>query len=434
MSLKNKALPKDFIVNIVPFYYGWIMLPIAMIAMVGTSPGQTFIISIFNTSFRESLNLSHSQLTGAYMFGTLAAAAPQAYIGSFMDRFGIRRTMSVVVFLFGLSCMFASQVTTITLLFLAFVGLRMFGQGALSLLASNTVAMWFDRQLGRISGVMNVGFAAAVAVLPPLVLFLINQTGWRLAYIILGLGVWALLFPILALLFRNTPEDIGQMKDGVTGAVEGPIFKENWDPIDFSLHEALKTPQFWFIAFSMAIWAMIGTAVIFNIVPLFEDSGLSAQQAALTFTIFSVSNTIFQLVGGWLADKVALNRLGGSSMLVFSLSIISLLFLENGVWLGWMYAFVFGIGQGISGAVNNTIWVRYYGRLHLGKIRGAVATATVAGSSLGPFIMGFTFDLFSSYQFSLSLFAIVFGIAAIAFFLATNPNNLEKISYRKLRL
>ena len=46
----------------------------AMLAMIATSPGQTFGISIFNPSFRLSLGLSHSQLTGAYMIGTLGMA------------------------------------------------------------------------------------------------------------------------------------------------------------------------------------------------------------------------------------------------------------------------------------------------------------------------------------------------------------------------
>ncbi|MEM7331918.1 MAG: hypothetical protein AAF490_07495 [Chloroflexota bacterium] len=55
------------------------MVPIAMIAMISTNLGQTFIVSIFNTSFRETLSISHSQLTGAYMIGTFTASIPQPY-------------------------------------------------------------------------------------------------------------------------------------------------------------------------------------------------------------------------------------------------------------------------------------------------------------------------------------------------------------------
>ena len=138
------------------------MLPIAMLAMIATSPGQTFGISIFNPSFRLALGLSHSQLTGAYMFGTLLAALPQPYIGGLMDRFGIRRVMVIIVILLGIACIFMSQVLNLLMLFLAFFFLRLLGQGALSLLANNTLAMWFQVRLGTVAGMMNAALAVAI--------------------------------------------------------------------------------------------------------------------------------------------------------------------------------------------------------------------------------------------------------------------------------
>ena len=84
-------------------------------------------------------------------------------------------------------------------------------------------------------------------------------------------------------------------------------------------------------------------------------------------------------------------------------------------------ALLIGIGQGLFWAVNNTVWVRYYGRAHLGRIRGSVAMAMVAGSSIGPFIMGATYDLFGSYQVSLNLFIALLLPLAIAALWATPP-------------
>ena len=189
--------PSQRLARRLPFYYGWIMLPIAMLAAIATSPGQTYGVSIFNAYFREALGLSHSQLTGAYMFGTLLAALPQSYIGSLMDRFGIRRVMFVVVILFGLACVFMSQVISLLMLFVAFFFLRLLGQGALSLMANNTVAMWFQTKLGTVAGVMNAGVAGAIALTPPLFLLLINQFGWRGAYAILGGLVCLIMLPLL---------------------------------------------------------------------------------------------------------------------------------------------------------------------------------------------------------------------------------------------
>ena len=88
MPLGKKLLSSNWLPARLPFYYGWVMLPIAILAQAATAPGQTLGVSIFNPSFQGALGVSLSQLTGAYMVGTLIAAVPQPYIGGLMDRFG----------------------------------------------------------------------------------------------------------------------------------------------------------------------------------------------------------------------------------------------------------------------------------------------------------------------------------------------------------
>lgn len=224
-----------------PFYYGWVMLPIAMLAAIATGPGQTFGVSVFNPSLRLTLGLSHSQLTGAYMIGTLLAALPQPYIGSLMDRFGIRRVMFVIVILLGLACIFMSQVQGLLMLFLAFFLLRLLGQGALTLLATNTLAMWFQVRLGTVAGIMNAGVAGSIALIPPMILVLINQVGWRGAYATLGVLVWLVMLPLLLLFYRNRPEDVGQSLDGRAAVESAVAGEETGSAVSFSLKEARYT-------------------------------------------------------------------------------------------------------------------------------------------------------------------------------------------------
>jgi hypothetical protein len=81
-----------------------------------------------------------------------------------------------------------------------------------------------------------------------------------------------------------------------------------------------------------------------------------------------------------------------------------------------------GIAQGLFGVTNSTVWVRYYGRAHLGRIRGSVALAMVAGSSAGPFIMGATYDLTGGYQLSLMLFIAILLPLALATLWASPPD------------
>jgi len=160
---------------------------------------------VFNQSFTETLRLSEKQLTGALGLGTLLASFSLPLFGMLMDRWGIRRAMSLIVLLLGAACLFASQVSSLVMLFLAFLLLRMFGQGALSLFAQNSLAMWFRERLGTAVGIMSVGSILLMGQLPVLIRASIQQVGWRTTYALLGLGVWAIMLPVLALLFRNRP-------------------------------------------------------------------------------------------------------------------------------------------------------------------------------------------------------------------------------------
>ena len=54
MSLTSPAIlktPSQRLATRLPFYYGWVMLPIAMLAAIATSPGQTFGVSILTPPF-----------------------------------------------------------------------------------------------------------------------------------------------------------------------------------------------------------------------------------------------------------------------------------------------------------------------------------------------------------------------------------------------
>jgi len=72
-------------------------------------------------------------------------------------------------------------------------------------------------------------------------------------------------------------------------------------------------------------------------------------------------------------------------------------------------------------SVSSTMWVRYYGRENLGKIRGAVWCMTVAGSGCGPLILGQLSDLLDSYQIGLWLFVAMLAPLSVLTLWATPP-------------
>ena len=402
------------------FFYGWIILPISTLAAFFTSPGQTYMVSVFNPSLRETLDLSLTQLTGAYMFGTVLASLPQTYIGQVADRVGIRKTIFIITTLFSLACVFISQVNSLLMLFFAFFFLRMFGQGALELLSVNMLPMWFRDTLGTVSGIKNVVVSLMIGIVPVSILALISIVGWRKSYIFAGASVFLILLPIVYFFYINKPEEIGQTVDGNRASTSPDVEFLELPEKEFNLKEAMRTRAYWILTLSWFAWAAIATAITFNLLPIFTAKGLTEEQAAASFTILMVASAIFQIFGGMIADRIQLRWMAFGALGLYAVAIGALIYVPVGAVV-LVYTLILGSAQGLWGGLGNTVWVRYFGREHLGKIRGSVWTAAVSGSSVGPFLMGLSYDLSGDFFISLAGFALLLFGLAIAGVWATPP-------------
>ncbi len=415
-DLADEAEPNtDPISSRIPFFYGWVMLPVATLAMIATSPGQTYGVSAFNESIVGALEISQTHFATAYMVGTLIACLPQAFFGAWIDRCGNRLAMGTAALLLGAACMVTSQSGPYTI-FVSFVLLRMFGQGLLALTAGNTLGMWFDRRLGAASALMCVGAALGVAVVPTTSLMLIERIGWRWAYGMLGVVVWAIVLPLVTVFYRNRPEDIGQRRDGDT------ILKSKSDHRrEYTLSEAIRTGAYWVLLGMSVLWSMVGTAIMFHIQPLLTEHGVERLEQANFYTVFAISLGSMQFLGGMLADRIRINWLFMISMMTTTASIVWLVYVHDSA-SAVVFAFLFGAGQGLFFVLGQTAWPRFYGRVHLGRIRGSMWTAAVGASSAGPLVSALAADYLGGYDTSLWLYAGLFSIATIAAAFATPPS------------
>lgn len=408
-----------------PFFYGYVMIPVAMLLQIATSPGQTFAVSAFTPYLRETLELSDSQLSLAYMLGTLLAALPLMLVGPLTDRYGLRGVSLVTIGMLSGACYFAATVTNFYSLLAAFFLLRFLGQGSLSLLSGNAISMWFRNRIGRVSAAMSIGTAIAFAWIPEWLHGCITTIGWRETYEWLAIIVAATMLPIVLLLFCNRPEDVGQTVDGYPEAI--PDQRLNACEItdsSLTLRQAIRCRAFPILAASNTVWAMAGTGIVFYLFTLCNDLGFEATVPANLFKTFGLMMLLTQLFGGVLADFLPLNRLLTIGTIMLSAGLGAAAFGRTELALH-IFVGMFGAGQGMLLAVGNVIWVRYFGRTHLGAIRGTVWCCTVAGSGCGPLLMGVARDIWGHFDAALYLFlGMMVGLSLVAIF-ATPPTTSE---------
>ncbi len=405
----------------VKFFYGWVILPISTLGAFFTSPGQTYMVSVFNPSLRTDLGLSLTQLTGAYMLGTVLASFPQSYIGQWADRVGLRKMLLIITSLFSLACLFIAQVQKLPMLFVAFFFLRLLGQGALELLSVNMLPMWFREKLGSISGIKNVVVNLMIGIVPLSILALIGRVGWRTTYRLAGATVFLIFIPVVYYFYINRPEEIGQTLDGNGKTQKGPSLAGSQPGSEFTLKGAMRTPAYWILTLSWFAWSAIATAITFNLLPIFTSKGLTEQQAAASYTILMVVSAAFQIIGGVIADRVPLRWMAFGTLGLYGLAVLALIYVPVGSVV-LVYSIILGMAQGLFGGLGNTVWVRYFGRENLGRIRGSVWTAAVAGSSIGPFLMGLSFDRSGDFFTSLMVIAVCLFCLAMAGVWARPPD------------
>jgi MFS family permease len=425
------------------------MLPVAMAIMVASSPGQTFCVTYFNEPIAAALGLSQTSLSSIYMLATLLAAAPLSYLGAVADRIGLKRATALVALTFGLACMGMSLAGGIMSLGIAFFALRFLGPGALVLLSNNVLAAWFHRRLAAATGTNSFVMSLAMGGVPWVALGLIGAFGWRWAYVLLGVAVWALVLPLVVFIFRNRPEDLGQTMDGddadtsraaVASLPDAEASMATPDlslPVDetaeaatlnnvgFTLAEAKHERSFWILLAGTAAWTMVGTGMIFAIVPLFKSRGLTEVHAATAYTLQTLVQAAVQLGGGFFGRFATVRRLLAVALAAIGAS--AALAAIGWTWIMAPAFMLYGAGQGLMTIVAGTSWAHYFGRKHLGKIRGASMTAAIGGSSIGPVVLGVSFDYLGGYGPGLWILAASAGIIALAAPLATPPRSVDAI-------
>mgnify|MGYP001329501600 FL=1 len=273
------------------FFYGWIIVGIANIGIFSSGPGQSHTFSVFVEPISQDLQLSSASIASAYGLATLIAAFLLPYMGKLIDRYGARFSLIIISIILGISCIFFGAASNFLMLTVGFGFLRFFGQGSLMLGCANLVSQWFDSKRGFAMSLMALGFGMSMAVHPPLSQLLIDEYGWKYAWIILGVSTWIIMVPALFILAWNNPENIGLKPDGEK---KTKLTKDEVQVIEgLNLKEALKENSFYILA---AMWfgmAMLVTTLHFYQVTILTNQGISTEYAASLFTISAVAMVVF---------------------------------------------------------------------------------------------------------------------------------------------
>ena len=386
------------------FYYGWLNLAVAALAMVATLPGRTQGLGLITEPLLADLRIDRVAYATINLWATLIGALFCLPCGRLTDRFGSRIVLTAIALALGATVLGMSAATGLAGLCIAITLSRGLGQSALSVVSLALVGKWFRRRLNVAMGVysllIGMGFIAAFPGVGQAAL----KVGWRHTWSWVGWFLLLALAPLAALAVRNNPEDQGLRLDG---DLEEPHL------YDLTVWDALRSPAFWTFAFSSSLFGLVYSGIALFNQSILEQRGFDATTYHTVLVISTLLGLIANFAGGWLASRWSIQKLMGLGMAALACALLALPLVKT-----YTHVVLYGCAMGISGGVVTvvffSVWGQAFGRAHLGRIQGCAQTMTVFASAVGPLLLAQTLRQTGSYDLIFNSLAAAVAILGVA--------------------
>jgi len=364
-------------------FHGWRVVLAATVGLacgIATLGASTF--SIFVGPIRLETGWSQSAAFAALIAVTFAAALMSPLMGAIVDRFGARRVIligfvsEVVIF-----ASFASQGLDIWSFYLRYFLLSVFALGTTHVAFARVITLWFDRRRGLALGIALSGVGIGGFIWPLFVQAMIDQHGWRMAYLLLAFAIGAIALPTVAWLLRDDPASLGQRPDG-----------KNYDSSDAkigrtltgtTLGGAVRTRSFWIILLTFFIIGFAIQSALMHLVPLLTSRGVSPMAAAMAQSMMFLAVTTGRLVTGWLMDRFFAPHVA-LAFLLAPIAGLSMLAMDIPDGLAIVAALMIGLAVGAEVDVLAYLIGRYFGMLHFSRIYGSYYGVYSLSGGVGP--------------------------------------------------
>ena len=395
-----------------PFYYGWVNLVVAALAMVGTLPGRTQGLGLITEPLLRDLQIDRVVFARINLWATLIGALFCLGVGRLIDRFGSRivlTTVSVALATVVLSMSGARGVAVMAVMITLTRGL---GQSALSVVSITLVGKWFVRRLNLAMAVYTVVLSSGFMLAFPIIGALVIRNGWRATWWTIGLALLLGLAPLSFFLVRRSPEACSIKPDvePTQAAAAGTATP------GFTLRQALLTPGFWVFGLASAVYGLIASGIALFNESILAERGFEASTYHRSLVIVALTALVGNFLGGWLAARWTMNRLLALAMVLLAGSLMALPHVTTQLHVA-AYAVVMGLAGGFVIVIFFSFWSHAYGRAHLGKIQGAAQALTVVASAVGPLLLAECVARTGSYAAMFYLLTlVVLGLALSAWF------------------
>lgn len=381
-------------------HYGWVVVASSFLTSL-TVAGALGAPGVLLLPLQQEFGWTASEISAALAIRLVLFGLMGPFAAALINRFGVRRMAltSLAVINGGmLLSLGMGQLWQLMVLWGVVVGI---GTGMTALVMGATIATrWFTHRRGLVVGLLTASTATGQLVFIPLMAWLADEMGWRLA-----LGLVCVLITVAALgvvlLMRDRPADVGLTAYGeAPGTPQPPAPPAGsvaWAAID-TLREAARTRVFWVLFATFFVCGASTNGLIqVHMIPLCVDFGIPAVQAAGMLALIGVFDFIGTILSGWLSDRYDNRWL---LFWYYGLRGLSLLYLPYSDFTFYglsLFAVFYGLDWVATVPPTVKLTAERFGREKAGMVFGWVFAGHQLGAACAAFGAGWSRTALDSY-------------------------------------
>lgn len=415
-------------------FYGWWLVGVSGFVMVISTTPMFHAMGLWFVALESAFGWNRTQLSVAFALTRVEGGILGPVEGYLTDKLGTRRLVFIGLTIMGVGFLMLGQTHSLSMFYAAYLVMAL-GSGIGSWLPLMTMLNnWFDKKramaIGWSSSISRFGSLLVIPAIAWSVDPEQDRLGFRLTATIIGLVLIILAFP-LSRLIRNRPEEYGLLPDGDT-----PVRSESSNSADakaersqardasvvgFTVGQALRTRAFWLISIGHGFTSMVLIALMAHLAPMLTDRGHSIQTAAFVVTVYTATSMFFQLIGGYIGDRIPKRYALFVFTCIQASGVFVLTYGPETLSVAYVFAVLFGIGFGGRNPLTVSIRGEYFGRRSFGKIMGVSQVPMNVLLLIAPTMAGIMRDVQGNYTMAFGILAVLNVLGAFLFLMARKP-------------
>ncbi|MDX9821568.1 MAG: MFS transporter, partial [Syntrophales bacterium] len=375
-------------------YYGWWVVLACFVINLYVSAITFFGFTAFFEPIQHEFGWSYTQVSFATSLRGLEMGIFAPVVGFFVDRFGSRKLLLGGSIIVGIGMVLMSFTSSLPMFYLAILFIALGAGGTTSVVTMTAAAIWFRKNVGLALGIVASGYGAGGALIP-LIVYLIDATGWRPTVVILGAGMLILGVP-LSLVVRDPSEDLKPASDELAGPSKTRDLCEGPGQKAPAFREMIGTRSFLYLNIVEGIRMMAITAVITHLMPYLSSVGMSRASSGAVAAALPLASIVGRFAFGWWSDRFDKRLVLATTFFITGAGVFAFCYVQS-FWVLALFVLLFSPGFGGSMVLRGAILREYFGMSSFGRLLGIMMGTGSLGGIIGPTLAGWVFDTTGGY-------------------------------------